>query len=57
MGRVLHSNVTCTEVMNHIKPVKHEITHSIINQRNKISIILDESTSMCNQTVLIGRVQ
>jgi hypothetical protein len=58
MGRTLHSNVTCSEIMSHIaKLMKQKIVDSIIHNRTKISLLVDESTSISNQSVLIVYLQ
>ena len=58
VGRALHSNVTCTEIVNHVaNQMKRKTVESIITHRTKISILLDESTSLSNQAVLIVYIQ
>ena len=47
MGRVLHSNVTCTDIVDFISlEMKHALIGSIKNTRPKMSILVDESTTL-----------
>lgn len=53
MGRVLHSNVTCTDIIDHISnEMKQTLIDNIVKSRSSISVLIDESTSLGTLTCL-----
>ena len=54
VGRVLHSNVTCTEIINFISSeMRRALLASIKQSRTKLTVIVDESTSLSKRSCLI----
>jgi hypothetical protein len=54
LGRILHSNVSCTEIIDHIAgDMKASLTKTIVNMRRPIGVLIDESTSLSKQSCLI----
>lgn len=54
MGRVLHSNVTCANIISHIaKNMKQKLLKQCIESDSKFSVLLDESTSLSRKSCLI----
>lgn len=54
MGRVLHSNVLCTDIVHFIADeMKRSLMASIRCTRPKVSILIDESTTVSKKSCLI----
>lgn len=54
VGRVLHSNVTCTDIIDHISgDMRRNIVANIITNKTKFSILIDESTNLNRLPCLI----
>ena len=54
MGRILHSANACNNVLNHIAvEMKKNVINKIIETRSKISLLIDESTSLSQLSSLI----
>ncbi|XP_078542378.1 E3 SUMO-protein ligase KIAA1586-like [Lissotriton helveticus] len=54
MGRVLHSNVTATEIIKHIAlEMQQRLVCYIRQHKPKITVLIDESTSISNASTLI----
>lgn len=54
MGCILHSTNACINIVNHIADeMRKTLISNILNSKNKISLIIDESTTMSNKTTLI----
>lgn len=54
MGKILHSNVACTNILMHIsEQMQRTLLKKIIDSKPKFGIILDESTSLSNNSCLI----
>lgn len=49
LGRILHSNVTCAKIINHIAThFRKGICRSIVASSSEISVLIDEGTSAGN---------
>jgi hypothetical protein len=54
MGRILHSDHACANIIDHIaKEMRKRMLEEIISQNAKISILIDESTSLSQKATLI----
>lgn len=54
LGRVLHSNVTCSDIIDHIASnMRKALIDKILQQKALISVLIDESTSLGRSTCLI----
>lgn len=54
LGRVLHSNVVCKDIISHIsEQMKRQLLSSVVKSGSKVSILLDESTSLSKKSCLI----
>lgn len=54
VGRVLHSNVTCSDIIDHIsKEMKLKLLNQILEKECKFAILIDESTSVSKLSCLI----
>lgn len=54
MGRVLHTNFSCANIIDHIsQEMRNKIAQTIIENERKISIIIDESTTVSSKSVLV----
>uniref|UniRef100_A0A8C5WBW7 Uncharacterized protein n=1 Tax=Leptobrachium leishanense TaxID=445787 RepID=A0A8C5WBW7_9ANUR len=54
MGRILHSTNACINIVTHIaEEMRKTLISCILNSKNKISFVIDESTTMSNKTTLI----
>ena len=54
LGRVLHSNVTCTDIIDHIaNEMRKKLVNNIVNIKPPISVRIDESTSLSQKTCMI----
>ncbi|XP_033981881.1 E3 SUMO-protein ligase KIAA1586-like [Trematomus bernacchii] len=54
VGRVLHSNVTCTDIVHFIsKEMREALLASIKVTRPKLTVLVDESTSLSKKSCLI----
>ncbi|KAJ8287604.1 hypothetical protein COCON_G00002630 [Conger conger] len=54
MGRVLHSNKTCADIIDHIATeMKKRMVDDIITNRRKLCLLIDESTTISGKTVLV----
>ena len=54
VGRILHSNVTCANIIDHIsKKMQNKIMQKIIETKQPFSILIDESTSFSKKSNLI----
>ena len=54
MGRILHSDVSCANIISHIaSDMKKELLKQCKSSNSKFSILLDESTSLSKRSCLI----
>uniref|UniRef100_A0A1B6L033 Uncharacterized protein n=1 Tax=Graphocephala atropunctata TaxID=36148 RepID=A0A1B6L033_9HEMI len=54
MGRILHSNVACANIVHHISDeMKSDLTSSLLKNGSKFSLLLDEATSVSNKNAII----
>jgi Domain of unknown function (DUF4371) len=54
VGRLLHSNVVCVDIVDHIaSQMKSNIINEIVNSGAPFSVSVDESTSLSDKTCLI----
>ncbi|XP_065662771.1 E3 SUMO-protein ligase KIAA1586-like [Hydra vulgaris] len=54
MGRILHSTNACINIVNHIgNEMRKKINAEVIKSKSKISIIIDESTTISQKSTLI----
>jgi hypothetical protein len=54
MGRILHSNVACVNIQKHIsQEMKRKLFEKIVQCTPKLSLMLDESTSLSKKSCLI----
>jgi hypothetical protein len=54
MGRILHSNVSCSNISVHIaNEMRKQIVGNIISQNCPVSVLVDESTTLSQKTTLI----
>ena len=54
LGRTLHSNVTCSNITDHIaEEMRQKTANYIIQNKCKVSILIDESTTLSRKTTLI----
>jgi hypothetical protein len=53
MGRVLHSNFSCANIVDHIAKEMNKIAQYIIQHNIKISVMVDESTTVSHKSVLV----
>jgi hypothetical protein len=54
MGRILHSNVACSNIVHHIsEEMQNDLIRNILESNAVFSLILDESTSLSNKACLI----
>ena len=54
VGRVLHSNVVCKDIVVHVaQQMRRQLFGSIVQSGTKVSILLDESTSLSKKSCLI----
>jgi hypothetical protein len=54
MGRVLHSNFSCANIVDHIaKEMRNKVAQYIIEHNLKISVMVDESTTVSHKSVLV----
>ena len=54
MGRILHSNVSATNITIHIaREMKERVARKLIDESRKFSLLIDESTTLSGKTALI----
>lgn len=54
VGRVLHSNKTCGEIIDHIAhELKKKMAKDITENQRKLCVLVDESTTISGKTVLV----
>ncbi|XP_022907289.2 E3 SUMO-protein ligase KIAA1586-like [Onthophagus taurus] len=54
MGRILHSNVACSNIVHHISDeMKSDLINGLIKSDSKFSLLLDEATSVSNKNALV----
>lgn len=54
MGRILHSDHACADISSHIATeMRAKITQFLIQNKSKISILIDEATSVSKKTCLV----
>ena len=54
MGRILHSTNACINVVNHIScEMRKKLANEIVRSDNKISLIVDESTTLSQKSTVI----
>ncbi|CAM2096660.1 unnamed protein product [Caretta caretta] len=54
MGRLLHSRTVCVDIINHIATeMKKRIVNKIINNKAKITVLVNESTTLTGNSTLI----
>lgn len=58
LGITLHSRASCTEVIMHIATeFRKKLTSNLINENKKFSVLIDESTTLGKESVLIIYIQ
>ena len=58
IGRVLHSNVSCTDIIDHIAAeMRRKLVADIVVNRPKISVLVDESTTLSRKSCLVVYVR
>src|SRR6218665_1895938 len=58
MGRILHSDKTCADIAIHIaSEMKKAICREIISSKKKISVLIDESTTLSKKTTLVVAIR
>lgn len=58
MGRILHSDVTCSDIIQHISTeMRKKLVKAIVSSKKPISIMLDESASLSKKSCLIVYVR
>lgn len=54
LGKILHSRYSATNIINHISNImRKQLISKIITLNSKLSILIDESTSLSNKTTLV----
>jgi hypothetical protein len=54
MGRILHSTNACINITDHIsKEMKNILVRKIISLKSKMSLIIDEATTLRQKSILI----
>lgn len=54
MGRILHSTNACINIINHIgNEMRKTLVRQIVNSKAKMSLIIDESTTVSHKSTLI----
>lgn len=54
LGSILHSRFTAKNIINHIaNEMRKQLISRIVNLQSKLSVLIDESTSLSNKTTLI----
>lgn len=54
MGRILHSNVACSNIVLHISDqMTSDLINNLVKSDSKFSLLLDEATSLSNKNALI----
>uniref|UniRef100_A0A671U0D7 HAT C-terminal dimerisation domain-containing protein n=1 Tax=Sparus aurata TaxID=8175 RepID=A0A671U0D7_SPAAU len=54
MGRVLHSNNTCADIIDHVSTeMKKKVADDIVKNRRKLCVLIDESTTISGKSVLV----
>lgn len=58
MGRILHSDNACANIVKHIsEEMKKNVVKELVQSKSKISLIIDESTTISKKTTLIVYVR
>lgn len=53
MGRILHSNTVCVDIVDHIANEMKKLITSVLAAKRPISVLIDESTSLSQKACLI----
>lgn len=54
LGRILHTNVLCTQIIDHIAfEMRKKLADNIIENRRKLCILVDESTTLSKKSMLV----
>jgi len=54
MGRVLHSNMSCADIIDHIShEMRRKMVADIVRNNSKFSLLVDESTSHSHASILV----
>lgn len=54
MGRVLHSNNSCADILDHIASgMRKKLVRDILEKKRKICLLIDESTTFSGKSVLV----
>lgn len=54
LGNILHSRYSATNIINHIaNTMRKQLVSKIVSLNSKLSVLIDESTSLSNKTTLI----
>uniref|UniRef100_A0A3P9D9G4 HAT C-terminal dimerisation domain-containing protein n=1 Tax=Maylandia zebra TaxID=106582 RepID=A0A3P9D9G4_9CICH len=54
MGRVLHSNNSCANILDHIAAeMKKKVVNDIVMNERKLCVLIDESTTISGKSVLV----
>ena len=52
---ILHSRHTCTNIIDHISTsMKRCLTHNLVKSKAKITVLIDDWTSLSNKSILIA---
>jgi len=58
MGTSLHSRYSSTKIVEHIaKEMQKKIVHSIVSSSSKLSVLIDEATSLSHKSAMIVSVK
>ena len=58
VGRVLHSNVVCTDIIDHISlEMKRRVVAEMVAAKSQMSVLIDESTALSHSSCLIVYVR
>jgi len=58
MGRVLHSNMSCADIIDHIlHEMRHKMVADILRNNRKFSLLVDEWTSHSHASILVVILQ
>jgi len=52
LGRILHTNVSCTQIIDHIaSEMRKKLAKCIIENGTKLCILVDESTTLSKKSI------
>lgn len=54
LGRILHSNVTCSDIIDHIADdMRKSLIDSILHSKRPFAVLIDESTSLSRASCMV----